>query len=211
VSQKCGLFHPRKGVPTPLLHVSKEAQEESLEVFKPVFSSESSLYGGYVNVTRDILFLSDKIFSFRDAIKELNEDLLANVEELALDAFSLLFPRFPLNRGLEPLYKFRNLKVLILVMAHSPPKDNKIVLVEPFTIPIKEWRARGVDINDQTLVTEESKFICKSWYRGRVAVSRYILEGMERLLPVLADYAEKFPGWNIPLVEVKSLARSSSN
>jgi len=141
------------------------------------------------------LFLNDKIFAFRDAVRELDDDLLGRVEYLALDAFSLLFPRFPLSKGLEPLAKFTHLKKLTLVLAYSPPKNSKFVLIDPFTAPLSEWRTSGIKIDDQTLITDETRVTCPAWGRGGVEVSRYTPE-----------YSVKFPGWRLPTVEVKSLA-----
>jgi hypothetical protein len=206
MAQKCGGFRPRLTIPTQFLHVSKEARRETLKALKNVYGPHSELYAGYIYPKEDTLFLNDKIFAFRDAVRELDDDLLGRVEYLALDAFSLLFPRFPLSKGLEPLAKFTHLKKLTLVLAYSPPKNSKFVLIDPFTAPLSEWRTSGIKIDDQTLITDETRVTCPAWGRGGVEVSRYTLEGIERLLPVLAEYSVKFPGWRLPTVEVKSLA-----
>lgn len=209
VAQKLGTFRPRLTLPTTLMHVSSETRGEALSVFKPVYPPESSLYAGYIDPREDVCFLNDKIFAFRDAVKELDEGLIGNVEHLALDAISLLFPRFPLSKGLQPLSRFKSLKTLTLVIASTPPKIAKIALVEPFIIPISEWRARGADIDDQTLLTEATRTATKIWNGNTVLLAHYLLEGVERLLPVLAAFAANIPDWNLPAVDFKILAKES--
>lgn len=210
MAQKLGTFRPRLMLPTPLLHVSSESRGEALSFFKPVYPPDSNLYAGYINPREDVCFLNDKIFAFRDAVKELDESLLKNVEYLALDAFSLLFPRFPLDKGLEPLSKFKSLKVITLVVAYNPPKISNIALAEPFTIPISEWRARGVTIDDQTLLTDATRIATKRWNRNTFLLSQYLLDGMERLLPVLSEFAPRVPDWNLPEVDFKTLEKAKS-
>jgi hypothetical protein len=125
--------------------------------------------------------------------------VLETVEHIALDCSSVFFHR-PLRTVLSPILKFRNLKMLTLILRRK--KFTGQDLVEPFTIPISAWRTCGVEIEDSLLLTPQ---VTTLWKVPPIDRARYLLNGMERLITVLAEYAEKNPDWKAPYVEIKIL------